>query len=132
VRRRAQAQRAEQMTEHRLSILRTDPKCFEHFLLQLRLMDSHAAASNLHTVEDDVVSFRTDLGKLVPIVQERNILRFGSGERMMDRVPFIFFGAPLQQREIRYPEEVPDVRAGVRAGRAFNRGAKQVLDLGNA
>src|SRR5438552_13299265 len=92
-------------------------------------MDSHAATADLNAVEHDVVSFRTDLGKFVPIVQERKVLRFGSGERMMDRIPFIFFRAPLHQRKIRYPEEVPDIRAGVRAGLAFNRDAKIVLVL---
>src|SRR5204863_3343965 len=126
------------MTEHRLSILRADAERLEHFLLQLRLMDSHAAATDLNAVENNVVSFRTDLGKFVRIVQERKVLRFGSGERMMDRIPFIFFRAPLHQRKIRHPEEVPDVRArhGTspsiwRTGLAF-RGAKQVLDLRNA
>src|SRR5438270_10538186 len=128
----AQAQRAEQMTEHRLSILRTDAECFEHFLLQLWLMDSHAAAADLHAVEHDVVSFRTDLGKFVPIVHERKVLGFGSGERMMDRIPFIFFRAPLHQRKIRYPEEIPDVRAGVRAGWAVTGRALQIQDFRDA
>src|SRR5437762_13300331 len=92
------------MTEHRLSILRADAERLEHFFLQLRLMDSHAAAADLHAVENDVVSFRTALGKFVPIVQERKVLRFGSGVRMMDRVPFVGFSAPLHQRKISYPE----------------------------
>src|SRR2546430_15815185 len=120
------------MTNHCLSILRADAERLEHFFLQLRLMDSHAAAADLNAVENNVVSFRTDLGKFVPIVQERKVLRFGSGERMMDRIPFVVFSAPLHQRKICYPEEIPDVRAGVRAGLAFNRGAKQVLDLRKA
>src|SRR5438874_13800341 len=95
-------------------------------------MDSHAATADLNAVENNVVSFGADLGKFVPIVQERKVLRFGSGERMMDRIPFIFFRAPLHQRKIRYPEEVPDVRAGVRAGRAVTRRALQIQDFRDA
>src|SRR5437870_9539014 len=91
-------------------------------------MDSHAAAADLNAVENNVVSFRASLGKFVPIVQERKVLRFGSGERMMDRIPFIFFRAPLHQRKIRYPEEVPDVRAG----RAVTRSALQIQDFRDA
>src|SRR5947208_6579438 len=98
-------------------------------------MDSHAAAIALNAVENNVVSFRTDLGKFVRIVQERKVLRFGSGKRMMDRVPFVVFRAPLHERKIRHPEEVPDVRArhGTspsiwRTGLACNRAAQQVLD----
>ncbi len=46
---------------------------------------------------------------------------------MMHRVPFVFLGAPEQQREICDPKKIP-----VRAGRAVSRGALQIQDLGHA
>src|SRR6266446_7527429 len=97
-----------------------------------------SAAANLHAVEDDVVGFRASFRKLL-CFEQRQVFCLRPRKRMMDRVPFVVFRAPLHEREIRYPEEVPDVRArhGTspsiwRAGLAFNRGSKQILDLGNA
>src|SRR5438477_12911757 len=67
MRRRAEAQCAQQMAEERLSIFGPDAKCFEHFLLQFRLMNTHAAATNLDTVENDVIGFSANFTKLLPI-----------------------------------------------------------------
>ena len=56
----------------------------------------------------------------------------------MHRVPFIFLGAPLQQRKIRYPKKIP-VRArhetspsNWRTGQAFCDLPTQILNLGHA
>src|SRR5213592_4782310 len=67
MRRRAEAQCPQQMAEERLSIFGPDAKCFEHFLLQFRLMNTHAAAANLDTVENDVVGFSANFTKLLCI-----------------------------------------------------------------
>src|SRR5438552_1597093 len=67
MRRRAEAQCAQQMAEERLSIFGPDAKRFEHFLLQFRLMNTHAAATNLDTVENDVIGFSANFTKLLRI-----------------------------------------------------------------
>ena len=77
-----------------------DPEHFEHFFLQLRLVNSHAAAADLDAVENDVVGFRPNLGKFASLTSKRHVLGFRSRERMMHRVPFVFLRAPLQQRKI--------------------------------
>src|SRR5438128_11616180 len=55
VRRRAEPQRAEQMPELGLLIFRSDAERFEHFLLQLRLVNPETPAADLDTVQYDVV-----------------------------------------------------------------------------
>src|SRR5438552_4756713 len=67
MRRRAEAQCAQQMAKERLSIFGPDAKRFEHFLLQFRLMNTHAAPANLDTVENDVVGFSANFTKLLRI-----------------------------------------------------------------
>ena len=58
---------AKQMTEERLSIFWTDAERFEHFLLQLGLVNPDAAAADLDAVQNNVVSFRADFAKLLVI-----------------------------------------------------------------
>src|SRR6266700_161856 len=72
-------------------------------------MDSHAAAADLDAVQNNVVRFRTNFGKLL-LVEQREIFRSRSGERVVHRVPFVLLGAPLQQRKICDPKKIP-VRA---------------------
>src|SRR5206468_1049895 len=50
VRRRAEPQRSEQMPELRLLTFRPDAECFEHFFLQLRLVNPDASAADLDAV----------------------------------------------------------------------------------
>ena len=50
MRRRAESKRAQQMAEQFLLIFITDAEHAEHFLLQIRFVDSNAAAADLHTV----------------------------------------------------------------------------------
>src|ERR1700719_4478659 len=85
----------------------TDAERLEHFVLQLLLIDSHAAATDLHAVQNHIVSLGSNLGKFLR-VKQRNILGFRPGEWMMHRVPFVFFCAPLEERKICDPEEMPD------------------------
>ena len=68
-------------------------------------MNSNAAAADFDAVQDDVVSFGPHLAEFL-LLEQRDIFRFRSGERMMHGVPFIFFGAPLQQRKICHPKKV--------------------------
>ena len=63
MRRRAKTQCAQQMAEERLSIFRADAERFEHFLLQFWLVNSNAAAADLHAVEHDVIGLGTNLRK---------------------------------------------------------------------
>src|SRR5207244_7913222 len=73
--RRAEAQRAQQMAELRLSILRTDPERFEHSFLQLRLVDAHAAAADLNAVQHHVVSFGANLAEFF-LFEQRQVFGF--------------------------------------------------------
>ena len=102
MRRRAQTQGAEQMAEHRLSILRGHAERLEHFFLQLRLVNSHAAAADLHAIQHDVVSFRPSFGELL-LFEQWHIFSLRSRKRMVNRVPFVVFRAPLHQRKVCYP-----------------------------
>jgi hypothetical protein len=53
------------MTKLRLPIFRADTESLEHFVLQFRLVNSHAAATDLDTIQNDVVRFGTNIGKLL-------------------------------------------------------------------
>ena len=50
------------MAEHRLLIFLTDAEDSEHFRLQIRLVNSDAAAADLDAIQDDVVSFGAHFG----------------------------------------------------------------------
>ena len=100
-------QRTQQVTKLRLPILRTDAESLEHFVLQLRLINSHAAAADLNTIQNDVISLGVNLREFF-LVKQRHILRFRACKGMMHGIPFVFFRAPLKQREIGDPEEIPN------------------------
>src|SRR4030095_5918560 len=95
------------MAELRFSSFRADPKRLEHFFLQLRFVDSHAAAADFHTVQDNVVSLRANLGKFLRLKQ-RHVPGFRSSEWMMHRVPFVFVRTPFEKRKVCDPEKIPD------------------------
>src|SRR5205823_10358389 len=118
---RAQAKGAQQMAKLRLLLFCAYAEGFEHFRLQLRLMNADAAAADFDSVSDYVVGIGAHFAEFF-LLKQRKIFGFRSGEGMMDRVPFIFLGAPLHQRKICHPEKVQ-----VRAGLAFNR--SQTLDF---
>src|SRR6266487_3970443 len=67
-----------------LLIFRPDPKRFEHFLLQVRLVDPHAAAAYLNAVQNHVVRLGANFREFLRFKQ-RYVVRFWSGERMMHR-----------------------------------------------
>ena len=83
-----------------------DPKRFEHFFLQLRFVDSHAAAADFNAVQHNVVSLGANLGKFLRLKQ-RHVLGFRSSEWMMHRVPFVFVRTPFEKRKICDPKEIP-------------------------
>src|SRR5207249_8424980 len=100
-------ERTQQMAKLCLSIFRADTERFEHFFLQLRLMYPNTAAADLDTVEHNIVGLGANFPKLL-CLKQRNVFRFWSCERMMHRVPFVFLGAPFEERKICNPEEIPD------------------------
>ena len=91
------------MPKHRLLILFAYTERLKHFFLQVWLMNSHAAAADLHAVEHNVVSFRADLGEFVFIIEQRHIFRFGPREGMMHRVPLVLLRTELQKRKVVNP-----------------------------
>ena len=68
-------------------------------------MNSDAAAADLDAVEDDVVGFGAHFAVAL-FVEQRQVVRFRTGERMMDGVPFVFVGVELEEGEIGHPEEI--------------------------
>src|ERR1041385_5487790 len=93
------------MAEKILLILLINAKCREHFLLQLRFVNSDATTTYLDTIQDYVVGISADLPKLA-FIEQRQIFCLGPSERVMHRVPFVFFGVPLEEREIGDPKEI--------------------------
>src|SRR5207249_10723686 len=82
-----------------LLIFRPDPKGFEHFLLQVRLVNPHAAAADLDAVQHDIVRLGANFREFLRFKQ-RYVVRFWSGERMMHPVPFVFLCTPSKSREL--------------------------------
>ena len=111
------------MTKLRLSIFRTDAERFEHFVLQLRLVNSHAAAADLDAVQNDVVRLGANVREFLRF-EQWHVLRFRARKGMMHGVPFVFLGAPFKEREVCDPKKIPFRRARVRAGLALSRPTK--------
>src|ERR1051326_899670 len=114
------------MSKLRLPSFGTDPERFEHFVLQLRLIDSHAAAADLHAVQNDVIGLGANLRKFFRFKQP-HVLRFGTRERIMHPVPLVFLRPPFNKREVCDPEKIPLRRLRVRAGLAVSSTTKQML-----
>ena len=75
----------------------------KHFFLNVVLMDSDASASDLTSVQDDIISFRADCARIG--IQKRNILIHRHCEWMMHRGKSVFLLRPLQQRELCDPDK---------------------------
>ncbi len=77
---------------------------FEHLLLDIILMDTHAAAADLSAVQHDIIGLCTYAARIrIDILQ---ILFHRHCERMMHRRVAVLLIGPLKQRELRNPEEV--------------------------
>src|SRR4029077_1218591 len=94
---------------------------------------SHAAAANLNAVQNDIISLGADLGKFLRLKQ-RHVLRFGTSEWMMHRVPFVVLGTPFKEREICDPKKIPVRRASFdfAQDRLRSRLTMQILHLCDA
>src|SRR5205085_9947687 len=62
-------------------------------------------AAYFDSIEHNVVGFGADLS-VFACFQQRNIVSFRSCKWVMDRVPSLFFGAPLQERKFGDPKEI--------------------------
>ena len=120
--RRTEPKRPQQMAKLRLPSFRADPKGFEHFVLQLRLVDSHAAAADLDAVQNDVVRLGANIREFLRF-KEQHVLRFRSRKGMMHGVPFVFLRAPFKERKVCDPKKIP-----VQAGWAISN---QILQFGH-
>src|SRR5947199_9432286 len=94
MRRRAEAQCAQQMAEERLSIFGPDAKRFEHFLLQFRLMNTHAPPANLDTVENGVGALTANFTKPLRSESQDSCCR-RPGQLVVHSVAFVLFRASL-------------------------------------
>src|SRR4029077_14144913 len=74
-------------------------------------MNSQTAATNLHSIQHDVVSFCSDLPKLSSF-EHRQILRFWPSKRVMHSVPLVFRRIEPHQWEIGNPQKSESVRVG--------------------
>ena len=66
VRRRAEAESAQDVTEHRLLLFFAHAERGEHLRLQIGLVNPDAAAADLHAVQHDVVGLRARLRRTRP------------------------------------------------------------------
>src|SRR2546423_907743 len=88
MRRRAETKGAEDVAEEQFLLFFAYAERGEDFRLQIAFVNSNTAAAEFHSVQDNVVSFGADPTELARF-QLGNIFRFGAGERMMNRVPFL-------------------------------------------
>ena len=73
MRRRAQTKGAQHMAEHALLIFLAHPERREHFRLQIRFVNSNAAAADFHAVQDDVVGFRAHFAEFLRFELSRRL-----------------------------------------------------------
>ena len=76
-------------------------RAYEHFGLQFFIENTDGATTNLHTIDDHVISIGA-YGPRVSI-QQRYIFRFRTGKRMVHGMPALVLIIKLQQWEIDYP-----------------------------
>src|SRR2546422_11731714 len=93
------------------SSLGADAKHFEHFFLELRLVNTNAATADLNAIQNDVVRLGANIWELL-CLKQRHVFGLRSGEGMMHRVPFVFLRTPFEERKICHPKKIP-VRAGL-------------------
>ena len=108
------------MAKHDLLVFLVHTEDREHLRLQVRLVNPDAAAADLDAVEDDVVGLGAHFA-VAFFFEQREVVGVRAGERMMDRVPLVFRGVELQEREIGDPEEIELLRV-----------FRQALDFGDA
>src|SRR5258708_1188781 len=74
-------------------------------------MNSQTAATNLHSIQHDVVSFCSDSAKLSSF-EQRKILRFWPSERVMHSVPLVFRRIEPHKWKIGNPQKSESIRVG--------------------
>ena len=78
----------------------------EHPLLHCSLVDSYRTAAEFRSVEDEIVGIGTYFLKvfLLIAVEQFQVLRLRSGERMVHCIETLSLVVPLHEREIHHPE----------------------------
>ena len=106
MRRRSHRERVEQVAELRPLLVRRDVEQREDLLLQLLLVDPEGAAGELDPVAHEIVCER---GRAPGVDVEQPLARLGRPrERVVHRSPAVLVVVPLEHREIRHPEELPE------------------------
>ena len=103
MRRHTVPERLQKEAELAVRLLFGESQHLEHFLLDIVLMDSDAAASDLASVQDDIISLRADRTRIR--IQQRDILVHRHRKRMMHCRISVFLLRPLQQRELSDPHK---------------------------
>ena len=105
VRRRAEFEGLQDVAKEELLFLLIDAKNAEHLGLKIGLMNSKATAADLDAVEHDIVGHSTDF-PVFSRIEESSVIRAGTGEGVVDGIPFLFLFIPGKEREINDPEEI--------------------------
>ena len=108
MRRSAVLECIKQETEFLLCFFLRDTDGFEYFFLQILLVDTKGAAAGFDTVQDHIIGFRIDLGR----IGEEVLYIFISwrGEWMMFSDVAFFFFAVFEHREVGDPAEAEFIR----------------------
>jgi len=90
-----------------LGTLLGEPEHLKHALLQLRVVDTDAAATHLDAVAHEIVGQGTHL--LGMLVEQRQVVGVGHGERMVRGHEALLLVAPLKEREVDNPQTLKHV-----------------------
>ena len=84
----------------------------EHALLESRLVDTDRTATELGTIQNEVISIGTNLREILFLVavEQVEVLRLRRCERMVHRIETLCLVIPFKQREIHDPERCEHLR----------------------
>src|SRR5690606_31627188 len=86
-----------------MRFLHREAKCFEHFLLNITLIDPHRTAAYFVAVQYKVICLCTNLQRI--FVKVRNIFFTWTCERMVQRYITFRFLVILQKWEVHHPSK---------------------------
>ena len=96
----SEAEGVQDVPELFASLFFRDAEGLEHGGLQVAFMDSDRAAAEFRAVEYHVVSLGAEVGGEFSLEQFFFVFLDGTGERMMDGRPALFFLIPAEQRAV--------------------------------
>ena len=126
VRRRAKAESVQQKSEAFARFLLVKAQGAKHLLLDIRAVDAHAAAAQLHAVENHIIGLRPHLWFGLVILHQLHILQKRHGEGVVHGGIALFVLFVFKHGKIRHQRELEIARVGQsQQVRAFQAQAAQ-------